>query len=123
MAGDDVCAELIAARYEVVRPLGAGGMADAYQVVDQTTGAEVALKRLRFDRAEKYQSLQVALFEREYLILNELAHPRSVQVFARASTLGAGPAQAARARRAGRASRPGDGLAAGGPALSPFVRG
>ncbi|MDD9965739.1 MAG: protein kinase [Myxococcales bacterium] len=67
--------ERVAGHYLVQERLGAGGMAVVDRVVDERTGEELALKRLT-------RSGQVveALFEREYQILSELAHPRIVRV-------------------------------------------
>ncbi len=63
-------------RYELVRPLGVGGMARVWEVRDRTTDQRLALKRLtgRFDRRN------LALFEREYYTLTSLHHPNIVHV-------------------------------------------
>ena len=53
--------------------IGRGGMGDVYRVRDEVTGRELALKRLRRERGGRGRSL--ALFEREFHTLAQLAHP------------------------------------------------
>ncbi|HEY6559159.1 MAG TPA: protein kinase [Polyangiaceae bacterium] len=64
-------------RYEVLRVLGKGGMATVYAVVDSTSGAQLALKRLKAGASES----MLALFEREYQVLAGLRHPCIVEVY------------------------------------------
>lgn len=68
---------LIDSRYELERPLGSGGMAQVWQVVDRTSGQQLALKRLS-SHAERRA---VARFEREYYTLTTLHHPNIVEVY------------------------------------------
>lgn len=69
---------LIAGRYEVVRPLGRGGIGKVFLVLDKQTGDEVALKMLR----TKYQRSDRALkrFEREVSATRQLDHPCIVKI-------------------------------------------
>jgi len=69
---------LIAGRYEVIRPLGRGGIGKVFLVLDRQTGAEVALKMLR----TKYQRNERALkrFEREVSATRKLDHPCIVKI-------------------------------------------
>src|SRR5690349_19126289 len=67
------------ARYRFLEALGQGGMAVVHRVLDQATGRQVALKRLH---VPAHGAARVgALFEREYLTLAQLAHPRIVAVY------------------------------------------
>ncbi len=59
--------------YEVLAPLGAGGMGEVYRARDTRLGREVALKVLREDFAGDPQRL--ARFEREARLLASLSHP------------------------------------------------
>jgi serine/threonine-protein kinase len=69
---------LIAGRYEVLRPLGRGGIGKVFLVLDRQTGTEVALKMLR----TKYQRNERALkrFEREVSATRKLDHPCIVKI-------------------------------------------
>ncbi len=69
--------KLIADLYLVESRLGKGGMADVYRVRDVRDGRRIALKRLY----AKLGSLALAMFEREYFSLAELAHPRIIEVY------------------------------------------
>lgn len=69
--------ELVGERYRIERTLGQGGMAVVHQALDTATGQRLALKQLR--AAE--QGRHVALFEREFLTLAHLAHPRVVTAY------------------------------------------
>lgn len=55
-------------------------MSTIWEVLDTVTGELVALKRLRSPSDGKRASRMRALFEREYLTLAQLAHPRVVEV-------------------------------------------
>jgi hypothetical protein len=72
--------ERIADRYTVVRLIGRGGTADVYEVRDPQSGRALALKRLHTERPERMQ-LALALFEREYYTLAQLAHPSVIRVY------------------------------------------
>lgn len=70
---------LIADRYRLLRPLGAGASATVWAAVDETLGRQVALKLLSgpaaFDDAEREQ------LRSEARALAALAHPRVIVVF------------------------------------------
>jgi len=71
--------KLIAGRYEVLRPLGRGGIGKVFLVLDRKTDQRVALKMLR----TKYQDNDkaVARFVREVNTVRQLNHPCIVKVF------------------------------------------
>lgn len=68
----------IAGRYEVLRPLGRGGMGKVFLVRDLTTGQELALKMLR----SQWQSRKavIARFLREIETVRQLDHPCIVKI-------------------------------------------
>src|SRR5690349_9795433 len=70
----------IAERYQVIKPLGRGGMASVYHAADAVTGREVALKQFRPSDDEKGKAV-LALFEAEYHSLAQLSHPRMIEVY------------------------------------------
>jgi hypothetical protein len=74
-------AELIAQRYQKLAVLGGGGMAYVYDVLDQTTGQRVALKRPTLQGSPEHQRRIHDLFTREFHALCQLAHPRIVKVY------------------------------------------
>ncbi len=65
--------------YEVVAPLGAGGMGEVYRARDLRLGRDVALKVLRADVAAHPDRL--ARFEREARTVAALNHPNIVTLF------------------------------------------
>jgi serine/threonine protein kinase len=71
--------EVIAERFQVIRRLGFGGMAEAYEVRELLTLKTVALKIVRAEYAHNASLL--ARFRHEFEILKELVHPRIVQAF------------------------------------------
>lgn len=64
-------------RYEVVEPLGYGGMAQVYRAKDKHLGREVAVKILRPSLTDSDQ----ARFLREIRILASLSHPNVVRIY------------------------------------------
>ncbi|MFA6001409.1 MAG: Stk1 family PASTA domain-containing Ser/Thr kinase [Thermoleophilia bacterium] len=68
-------------RYEIIRRLGSGGMADVYLAKDTHLGREVAIKILykRYARDEEF----VARFRREAQSAAALNHPHIVSIFDR----------------------------------------
>ena len=64
--------------YEVVAPLGAGGMGEVYRARDTKLGREVALKLLPEQLAHDPERL--ARFEREAKTLAALNHPHIAQL-------------------------------------------
>ncbi|MBK8256721.1 MAG: protein kinase [Polyangiaceae bacterium] len=63
-------------RFEVVRPLGAGGMGSVYEVSDRQRGERVALKVLRSKDSHGIQR-----FKREFRALADVAHPNLVALY------------------------------------------
>jgi serine/threonine protein kinase len=60
--------------YEIVSPLGAGGMGEVYRARDTRLGREVALKVLPTAFASDPE--RMARFQREAQVLASLNHPR-----------------------------------------------
>ena len=69
----------INARYEIIRSIGEGGMANVYLGYDTILDRNVAIKVLRGDLAgdEKF----VRRFQREALSASSLAHPSIVEMY------------------------------------------
>src|ERR671922_197194 len=59
--------------YEIIGPLGAGGMGEVYRALDSSLGREVAIKVLPEAVAQHPERL--ARFEREARLLASLSHP------------------------------------------------
>ncbi|HNT87676.1 MAG TPA: serine/threonine-protein kinase, partial [Candidatus Hydrogenedentes bacterium] len=78
MADTERPRKIIAGRYEVLRPLGRGGMGKVFLVRDRTTGQRLALKMLR----SQWQSRKavVARFVREIETARKLDHPCIVKI-------------------------------------------
>jgi serine/threonine protein kinase len=70
---------LLADRYRILAPLGAGGMATVYRAHDERLGREVALKILLPNLAS--DPVVAARFEREARTLAAAAHPGVVSIF------------------------------------------
>jgi hypothetical protein len=71
--------DLIADRYRILAPLGAGGMATVYRANDERLGREVAIKVLLPNLAG--DPVVAARFEREARTLAAAAHPGVVSIF------------------------------------------
>ncbi|HZS94524.1 MAG TPA: serine/threonine-protein kinase, partial [Chloroflexota bacterium] len=69
----------LAGRYQIVRPIGGGGMGDVYQAVDVETGTTVAAKVMRPTGEDPLDAL--LRFQQEGAVLSTLKHPNIVQVF------------------------------------------
>ena len=80
--------------YEIVSPLGAGGMGEVYRARDTKLGRDVALKILPETFASDHERL--ARFEREARTLASLNHPHIAQIYG----LEEGPAEAGPHNRA-----------------------
>jgi len=65
--------------YEVIAPLGAGGMGEVYKARDTKLNREVAIKVL--PQAFAKDSERMARFQREAQVLAALNHPNIAQVF------------------------------------------
>ena len=64
--------------YEIVSPLGAGGMGEVYRARDPRLGREVAVKVLPEHLAKDPQAL--ARFEREARAVAALSHPNILAI-------------------------------------------
>jgi Protein kinase domain/AAA ATPase domain len=67
--------------FEVDAVLGRGGMATVYRVTDAATRRPLALKQLDVSDGSAPRADIVALFEREFLVLAQLSHPRIIEVY------------------------------------------
>ena len=67
-------------RYELVRELDRGGMAEVWLAHDVSSGRSCALKRLRPDKLDSKREMRTVLFEAEYHALAQLRHPHIVRV-------------------------------------------
>jgi serine/threonine protein kinase len=65
--------------YEIVSPLGAGGMGEVYRARDPRLGREVAVKT--FPDADESDPEHLARFEREARAVAALSHPNVLAVF------------------------------------------
>ena len=74
--------------YEIVAPLGAGGMGEVYRATDTRLGRDVAIKILPADVAADPERLQ--RFEREAKAVSALNHPNIVTLY-EVGTSDAGP--------------------------------
>ena len=66
-------------RYEIIKTLGEGGMANVYLAIDTILNREVAVKILRGDLASDPKF--VRRFQREALSASSLSHPNIVEVY------------------------------------------
>ena len=65
--------------YEIVAPLGAGGMGEVYRALDTKLGREVAIKVLPPELADNPDAL--ARFEREARAVAQLSHPNILAIY------------------------------------------
>src|SRR6476660_2312583 len=65
--------------YEILAPLGAGGMGEVYRARDSKLQREVAIKVLPQSLASDAEAL--ARFEREALAVAALSHPNILSIF------------------------------------------
>jgi len=66
--------------YQIVGPLGKGGMGEVYRAKDTKLGRDVAIKVL--PAAFALQSERLARFEREAKVLASLNHPNIATIYA-----------------------------------------
>lgn len=71
--------ELLADRYQLVKSLGEGGMADVYLAIDTILNREVAVKILRGELSN--DPVTLVRFSREANAASKLNHPNVVQVY------------------------------------------
>ena len=69
---------IVGGRYQIVRPLGRGGMGEVYEAMQVQLARRVALKTIRADLAERPEL--IARFRREAESAAALGHPNLVQV-------------------------------------------
>jgi len=65
----------VAGRYRVLEPLGSGGMANVFLVVDEPTRSRCVLKQLRAEQPEL-----LAAFRNEFALLCQVSHPHLTRV-------------------------------------------
>ena len=65
--------------YQIVAPLGAGGMGEVYRAKDTKLDREVAIKVLPAELAESARAL--TRFEREAKAVAALSHPNILAIF------------------------------------------
>ena len=73
--------------YDIIAPIGEGGMGQVYRATDRTLGRQVAIKILPDAFAEDPQSL--ARFEREAKTLAALNHPHIAAIYGFEKSAGA----------------------------------
>jgi hypothetical protein len=69
-------------RFTIVKPLGRGGGGEVYEARADDTTERIALKLLRRQYAEQHPEQAIA-FHREFCRLQQLQHPRIIQVYER----------------------------------------
>ncbi len=74
-------ARFFARRYRIEELIGQGGMAAVYRVFDSQTRRQLALKQLLAPTEEKKRKQIGELFEHEYHVLAQMAHPRVIAVY------------------------------------------
>ena len=64
--------------YELIAPLGVGGMSEVHRALDTRLGREVAIKILDFEASRHAERLR--LFEQEARAASAIAHPSIITV-------------------------------------------
>ena len=67
------------AHYEILGPIGKGGMGEVYRAKDSKLGRDVAIKVLPDEFAENEERL--ARFKREAMVLASLNHPNIASIY------------------------------------------
>jgi len=67
---------VLAGRYRIVRPIGAGGMGEVYEAEDLDLGARVAVKTMRIE-----DEGTLAHFKREVQLARTVTHPNVCRIF------------------------------------------
>ena len=68
--------QILAGRYRIVRPIGAGGMGEVYEAEDLDLGARVAVKTMRVGDEHT-----LARFKREIQLARTVTHPNVCRIF------------------------------------------
>lgn len=68
--------QILAGRYRIIRPIGAGGMGEVYQAEDLDLGATIAIKTMRLDGAA-----ELVRFKREIQLARTVTHPNVCRIF------------------------------------------
>ena len=71
--------------YEIVAPLGAGGMGEVYRARDTRLGRDVAVKVLPPDMSPSPEARQ--RFEREARTISQLSHPAHLRALRRRAAM------------------------------------
>ena len=71
--------QMLAGRYQIIRTIGEGGMANVYLAHDTILDREVAVKVLRGDLADDEKF--VRRFQREAISASSLIHPNIVEMY------------------------------------------
>jgi formylglycine-generating enzyme required for sulfatase activity len=71
--------QILAERFRIVRLIGTGGMGSVYEAYDLKTGARLALKAIRPDRAQS--ASLIARLSKELRIARSVSHPNVCKVF------------------------------------------
>src|SRR5450759_32424 len=67
---------ILAGRYRIVRPIGAGGMGEVYEAEDLDLGARVAVKTMRLDDEDS-----LSRFKHEIHLARTVTHPNVCRIF------------------------------------------
>ncbi|HUP42088.1 MAG TPA: protein kinase [Thermoanaerobaculia bacterium] len=77
--GDLDGGSVLAGRFEVLRPLGSGGMGSVHEAMDRELGIRVALKTLRQEIARDPAAL--ARFRQEIALARQITHPNVCRIY------------------------------------------